>query len=174
MSRAKTLGRIIRRARKEQMMTQRQLADACGTSTCAISWIERDMSAPDEEMLRRLSAVLLLPLRRLRRAWSAANTEHQRRLRDIVDQIVRRRVARGISRKQLAEAAGVTYEYLCMMENRGVVPHPDVLYRIAEKLDMSPDALFQIAGIVPSDILERIRRLNVSQLRSLRSYLRSL
>lgn len=57
-ARTDSLGHRIRRERKQQGKTLRELADACGISTSFLSQIERDQAKPSVGTLHRIADVL--------------------------------------------------------------------------------------------------------------------
>ncbi|MFI5662791.1 helix-turn-helix domain-containing protein [Streptomyces sp. NPDC051684] len=77
------IGNRIRELRKAQKMTVRELAAAAGVSTGLVSQVERGLTDPSLETLRRLSAALGLPLFDLFRQDEAEEVAVVRRERRI-------------------------------------------------------------------------------------------
>ena len=53
-----------------------------------------------------------------------------------------RRNELGISQKSLAKDLGITPQYLCKIEKGQVEPRRDLMQKIAEKLETTPQKLF--------------------------------
>ncbi len=65
------------------------------------------------------------------------------------------RKQRGMSQRDLAEAAGIDFTYLSKIENnRTPPPSEDVIRAMAEALNVGADELIRSAGNVPSDLAE--------------------
>lgn len=77
------IGNRIRELRKAHKMTVRELATAAGVSTGLVSQVERGLTDPSLETLRRLSAALGLPLFDLFRQDEAEEVALVRRERRI-------------------------------------------------------------------------------------------
>jgi len=70
--------------------------------------------------------------------------------------IKRQREAAGLSRRALAQAAGVSSDEVAWWEKEGRLPDMGVIGRVASALGVSQDVLFLNAGWVPPDRLEHI------------------
>lgn len=67
--------------------------------------------------------------------------------------VKRRRLDKGLSQKELAEAVGIDFGYLSNIERSKVnPPSRDVVLRIAKELEIDKDELLVLARRVPSDI----------------------
>ncbi len=51
------------------------------------------------------------------------------------------RIRRGMTQEQLAEASGLHKQTIFRIENKGVIPHPDTLTKIAKALNVSTEEL---------------------------------
>ena len=62
----------------------------------------------------------------------------------------------GITQSELAERAGLSTNYLAMIEIARKFPAADVLDRLAEALGISPNELFSVA-VSPEKVIERMQ-----------------
>lgn len=62
------------------------------------------------------------------------------------DAVVRTRLARGITRAELAEAAQITRQALFNIEQRGATPKPATAKALAEALELDPSDLWLVAA----------------------------
>lgn len=72
---------------------------------------------------------------------------------ELGDELRSVRKLRGLSLRAVAEPAGISTAYLQKIETGDVQnPSPNVLYRLADELDVSYAGLMELAGyVVPSD-----------------------
>lgn len=70
--------------------------------------------------------------------------------------IKRRRLEKGLTQRELAEAAGITVPYMSKIEADRETPTDEKLERIANELGLNADELILAAGRVPEDVMERL------------------
>lgn len=61
----KTLGKKIKKLRKEAGLTQEQLAEKVGVSRAYMGYVEQGRNTPSLEVLEKISKVLKVPLSQL-------------------------------------------------------------------------------------------------------------
>ncbi len=63
------------------------------------------------------------------------------------------RSSAGLTQKQLADAAGVSAQYVANVENEhSTLSKPETIRAMAAALNLDPDELFAAAGKIPDDI----------------------
>lgn len=120
------LGEHLRLARERKGMSLAAAAEAAGISAGYLSEIERGQAQPAVETLRLLAEVVGLPLSQAFHCGS------------IGDKVRMLRERLGLSRAELAEAAGVTPGFIAQLENNKTQASLATLRRIAQCLDVSP------------------------------------
>ena len=73
----KSMGEIISTLRKEQGMTQKQIADQLGITNKAVSKWERDIAFPDTATIPKLAEILGVSVEELLNAKSIPQTGHK-------------------------------------------------------------------------------------------------
>ncbi len=70
----------------------------------------------------------------------------------------------GMTQRELANKVGVDFTYLSKIEN-GAMPPPSqkVILQLAEALNVDKDELIILAGKIPSDIVEILKKRETSQ-----------
>jgi len=71
-------------------------------------------------------------------------------------QIKQRRLARGLTQRQLAGAVGITVPYVSKIEADRETPTDEKLERIASELGLNADELILAAGRLPADVMDRL------------------
>lgn len=89
---------------------------------------------------------------------SLRNLYHNRAMSSATlgQRIKTRRLEKGLTQRELAEAAGITVPYMSKIEADRETPTDEKLRRIAEELGMNPDELILAAGRLPDDVMERL------------------
>lgn len=105
----KTLGMMIAELRKEQGMTQLELAEKMGVTDKAVSKWERDLSCPDINSLPNLAALLGVSVDELMQFKKEASAP-QKSLKKIVDSIF----------KAVALAMGIAVIVLSVLDSLAV------------------------------------------------------
>ena len=70
----------------------------------------------------------------------------------------------GISQSKLAEKAGITTQYVAMIELTRQFPTPEVLERIAEALEIEAHELFTVP-VSPENAMERLHKDMIKEIR---------
>ena len=70
--------------------------------------------------------------------------------------IKQRRLEKGLTQRDLAEAAGITVPYMSKIEADRETPTDEKLERIANQLGLNADELILAAGRLPEDVMERL------------------
>jgi transcriptional regulator with XRE-family HTH domain len=65
--------------------------------------------------------------------------------------IKRVRAARGLTQQQLADRIGISYVFLNRIENEKSSPSAEVLFSLADALQVSADSLRQLSSPAPVD-----------------------
>lgn len=85
----KTLGEMIASLRKENRMTQLELAEKMGVTDKAVSKWERDLSCPDINTLPKLAEVFDISVDELMQVKAASQNEKKKDFSPIVHMIMR-------------------------------------------------------------------------------------
>ena len=70
--------------------------------------------------------------------------------------IKQRRLEKGLTQRELAEATGITVPYMSKIEADRETPTDEKLERIAKALGLNSDELILAAGRLPEDVIERL------------------
>lgn len=70
--------------------------------------------------------------------------------------IKKERLARGMTQRQLASAAGITVPYVSKIEAGKETPTEDKIGKIAVALRLDADELTLAAGRIPQDVMDRL------------------
>ena len=163
-------GRAVRELRERRGWNQRQLASRIGCTASLISLYETAGTHPTPENLGAVAAALGVPRRRLlalvaERGPAKRATAFGRLIRET-------RIARGMTQRQLAEAAGLRAHQIAMYETTNRHPRerhlPGLIARLAKALDLPPAeieaSLSQSRPArVPTDFGHRLRQLRVDR-----------
>ena len=119
------LGDKIREARRKQQFTLNQLAEASNLTASYISQVERNLAEPSISSLRKIAAVLQMPLYQV-----------------LDDDAPQTQVIRADKRKHLIlPDSDITYEYLSPTGSGSEAPKLEViLFRLAPKTWSRPDS----------------------------------
>lgn len=83
-----------------------------------------------------------------------------------------RRLLRGWSQQDLANRVGVSRATASHIElGLKRVTDPQVVKRLAEVLDITPDVVYAAQGVIPPDIVDSVSRMTAFQLQALREVL---
>jgi PGF-pre-PGF domain-containing protein len=194
MEEAKKFGEKLRKLRYQAGMTLTEVAGMCNIDFTYLSKIENGvLPPPSEKVILQLAEILdtdkdeLLTLagkvpsdiaeilksqearQFLRSGRVQKNIEPKTqvfgtRLREL-------RTQARMTLRELANKVSVNYTYLSKIEN-GVLPPPSekVILQLAEALNADKDELFTLAGIIPSDIAEKLKDRKTLQLLRSRSH----
>lgn len=88
-----TLGTMIASLRKENGMTQAELADKMGVTDKAVSKWERDLSCPDVSSLPRLAEIYGISVDQLMQPGSKTDCRHERKSTDEIMTLLFKAVA---------------------------------------------------------------------------------
>ncbi len=193
MEEVKKFGKRLRELRTQAGMTLTELAGKCNIDFTYLSKIENGVLPPpsekviiqlaeildtdkDElltlagkvppdiaEILKSREALQLLRSGRIQKSMGPKTQVFGTRLRES-------RTQAGMTLRELASKVNVNYTYLSKIEN-GVLPPPSkkVILQLAEALNADKDELFYLAGIIPSDIAEKLKDQKTLQLLRSRS-----
>ncbi len=193
MEEAKKFGERLRELRYQAGMTLTEVAGKCNIDFTYLSKIENGVLPPpsekvilqlaeildtdkDElltlagkvpsdiaEILKSQEALQLLRSGRVQKFTGQKTQVFGTRLREL-------RTQTGMTLRELANKVSVNYTYLSKIEN-GVLPPPSekVILQLAEALNADKDELFTLAGIIPSDIAEKLKDRKTLQLLRSRS-----
>lgn len=86
------------------------------------------------------------------------NLHHNARMssESLGQRIKQRRLEKGLTQRDLAEAAGITVPYMSKIEADRETPTDEKLERIANQLGLNADELILAAGRLPEDVMERL------------------
>ncbi len=70
--------------------------------------------------------------------------------------IKQRRLEKGMTQRELADAVGITVPYMSKIEADRETPTDEKIQRIAIQLDLNVDELTLAAGRLPEDVMERL------------------
>lgn len=101
----KTLGTMIAQLRKEQGMTQLELAEKMNVTDKAVSKWERDLSCPDINSLANLAAALGVSVDELMQFKNEASTAPKKDVKELIDTVL----------KAIATAMGVAAAALTIL-----------------------------------------------------------
>lgn len=89
---------------------------------------------------------------------SLRNPYHNGRMasESLGQRIKHQRLEKGLTQRELAEAAGITVPYMSKIESDRETPTDEKLGRIASELGLNPDELILAAGRLPEDVMERL------------------
>jgi len=120
-------GEQIRKLREERNYSLEELANKSGISVSYLSEIERGNKRPSLATIERLSAALNVSTRQF--------LDHIREEGvNLGERIRAHREEKGLSLKELAQRAGISYSYLCEIEKGLVLPSVRSLRKIASGL----------------------------------------
>lgn len=68
------------------------------------------------------------------------------------DFVSQNRKSQGMTRRKLAETAGIDPSYITLIEKNGVIPRKDKVIRLAEALNQDTDAALLLAGYAPKNL----------------------
>ena len=177
----KSFGVRLRELRTEARLTLSKLADSCNIDFTYLSKIESSALPPpsekvilqlatalnadkDEllilagkipsdiaEMLKSREALELLRSGRFKKTGGQISQSFGQRVRELRQQL-------GLTLKELEARVNVNYTYLSKIEN-GILPPPSekVVIQLAEALDTDREELLLLAGILPPDIIEKLK-----------------
>ncbi len=138
---------IIREKRLALGMTQKQLAGIIGCSGRAISDWGRNSKRPKEIYLAKLADALECnpaELPQMYRHASDTETERERLSREKAMPYKERRLALGLTQKELAQKAGVSRRSIIDMECGSHIPFWETLQKIRRALGMPEERYFTI------------------------------
>lgn len=161
------VGAEVKRVRRGQGLSQRQLAERAGLSPAYISEVESGAKEPTLGSLRRLAAGLGLPAEALLAA-SPPSLEAAAAVPEGGPTLGQRlrlvRQARGLTLGEGAGRAGISSSYLADIERGRTSPSVDTLRKLAKALEFSVAALYHSGDVVLASKLRQLRtNLGLSQ-----------
>jgi transcriptional regulator with XRE-family HTH domain len=181
MEDSKKFGARLRELRTAADLTLARLADRCNIDFTYLSKIENGvLPPPSEKVIRQLAAVLnadkdellilagkippdIAKMLRSREALQLLRSGHLKKPEELTTQSFGQRLRElrqqlGMTLKELAVRVNINYTYLSKIEN-SVLPPPSekVVIRFAAVLGADQEELLLLAGILPPDIIEKLK-----------------
>ena len=128
-----------------------QLAAALNADKDELLILAGKIPADIAEILKSREALELLRSGRFKKTGGQISQSFGQRLRDLRQKL-------GLTLKELEARANVNYTYLSKIEN-GILPPPSekVVIQLAEALNVEREELLLLAGILPPDIIEKLK-----------------